>query len=161
MSGRRNPFEEIERMFNRMSRQFEDELGGGMPQMGGGGPAVDVRDEGGEFVVTVDLPGYDKEDIDVQLRGDKLHVSAQRSSGSQQQGGGQSQQQGDSSQGQKQGGGGQFIRQERSHKSESRTISLPGKVQEDQVSAEYQNGVLTVRLPKQQASGGGHNIDIE
>lgn len=150
MSGRRNPFEEIERLFNRMSRQFEDEIGGNLPQVGGMAgtkPAMDVRDDGDELVVTADLPGYDKEDIDVQLRGDTLHVSAERESGSQQEG---------------ERGQGRYIRQERRRESVSRSVTLPEQVEEDEVSAEYQNGVLTVRLPKVQASGGdGHRIDIE
>jgi HSP20 family protein len=150
MSGRRNPFEEIERLFNRMSRQFEDEIGGSLPQMGGmpgTQPAMDVCDEGDDLVVTADLPGYDKENIDVQLRGDTLHVSAERREERQQEG---------------ERGQGRYIRQERRHESVNRSVTLPEQVQEDEVTAEYQNGVLTVRLPKLRASSGdGHRIDIE
>jgi HSP20 family protein len=149
MDDRRNPFEEIERLFDRMGSQFQGDLGGGlgeMSSMGGTGVAMDLADHGDEFVVTADLPGYRKENIDVQLRGDQLHVSAERETESQQDEGGD---------------GGRFIRRERERQSANRTLTLPEEVDEDGVSASYRNGVLTVHLSKADASSGGHSIDIE
>lgn len=147
MDDRRNPFEEIERLFNRMGDQFQGDFGGGLGEMTGvGGPAVDLADQGDEFVATVDLPGYDKENIDVQLRGDQLRISAEREAASEQD---------------RTMEEGRFIRRERSRKSANRSLTLPEEVQEDEVKASYRNGVLTVHLPKATASGGGHSIDIE
>ena len=145
MDDRRNPFEQIERMFDRMGGQFESEFGN-LRGMGGSGVAVDLADRGDEFVVTADLPGYEKENIDVQLRGDQLHVAAERETSTEEEG----------------SEDGRFIRRERQHKSASRTLTLPEEVREDGVSASYQNGVLTVHLPKATATdSGGHSIDIE
>ena len=136
-------------MMNRMSRQLEESMGGqGMGQLGGGGGAsVDVADRGEEFVVTVDLPGYQKEDIDLTLQGDHLRIRAERE---------QETEQTDESEGE-----GRYIRKERSRRSVNRTVTVPEEVDEENVSADYRNGVLTVTLPKLSASeGDSHQIDI-
>ncbi len=135
-------------MMNRMSRQVEESMGGsGMSELTGGqgGAAVDVADRGDELVVTADLPGYTKEDIDVVLRGEMLQIQAEKS---------QESEEGD-------GEDGRYIRKERRHQSVNRSVTLPEEVDEDNVSAEFQNGVLTVTLPKMGAQEGeSHRIDI-
>ncbi len=135
-------------MMNRMSRQLEESMGGeGMGQLGGGGASVDVADRGDEFVVTADLPGYRKEDIDLTLQGDRLGIRAEREQESEQTDEGE--------------GEGRYIRKERSHRSVNRTVTIPEEVDEESVSADYRNGVLTVTLPKRSASeGDSHQIDI-
>jgi HSP20 family protein len=146
MSGRSNPFEDLEEMIERMSRQFEASMGGaGMEQLTGGGASVDVADRGDQFVVTADLPGYRKEDRDVTLRGDQLQIRGERE---------ESSEEGD-------GDEGHYIRKERRHESVSRSVSLPEAVEEESVSAQYRNGVLTVTLPKRGVAGDdSHQIDI-
>ncbi|PSQ02072.1 heat-shock protein Hsp20 [Halobacteriales archaeon QS_5_70_17] len=133
---RGNPFEEIERMFEEMNRgleAFDSSLTQGVP--------VDVLEHDEEFVVTADLPGYDKEDIDVRLSGATLTIAAERSSGSTSQ-------------------DGEYVRQERSRETVSRSLRLPDRVDESGTEANYQNGVLTVTLRKSGA-GEGESIDIE
>ena len=134
-------------MMNRMSKQFEQSMGGsGMGQLTGGqgGAAIDVADHGEELVVTADVPGFEKDDIDVTLRGETLRISAEQQ---------QESEEGD--------GDGQYIRKERRHKSVSRSVTLPEEVDEENVSAEYHNGVLTVTLPKLSAGEGeSQHIDI-
>ena len=39
-------------------------------------PAIDIKDEGNKFLVTTDLPGINKEDIELNLKGDMLEISA-------------------------------------------------------------------------------------
>jgi len=133
---RGNPFEEIERMFEEMNRgleAFDSSLTQGVP--------VDVLEHDEEFVITADLPGYDKEDIDVRLSGATLTIAAERSSGSTSQ-------------------DGEYVRQERSRETVSRSLRLPDRVDESGTEANYQNGVLTVTLRKSGA-GEGESIDIE
>ncbi|MGA9402410.1 Hsp20/alpha crystallin family protein, partial [Haladaptatus sp.] len=75
MAGRKNPFDELEELFERMGRQFEsmgDQFGGGGMGWQPGGMSLDMADRGDEFVVTADLPGFEKDDIDISLRGDRL-----------------------------------------------------------------------------------------
>jgi HSP20 family protein len=148
MTGRKNPFEDIEEMIERMSRQFEESMGGGaMEKLGGGGASVDVADRGDEFVVTADLPGYREEDIDVTLRGDHLQIRAE----SEREPSEESDEE-----------DGRYIRKERSHRSVNRTVTFPDDVDEENVSAEFRNGVLTVTLRKMTASDeDSHSIDIE
>ncbi|MFC4548889.1 MULTISPECIES: Hsp20/alpha crystallin family protein [Halorussus] len=149
MDRRRNPFKEIEEMFDRMGRQFEESMGGmgGMGDMSGMGEqmSMDVADHGEEYVVTADLPGFEKEDIEVSLREDQLTIRAEHA---------EEREEGDESDG-------QYLRKERRHQSTSRSVTLPGEVDEQGVSAQYRNGVLTVTLPKATSDDGdSHSIDI-
>ena len=125
-------------MFDRMSSQFEPLEGGALQ---GGSVAVDVEDAGDEFVVTADLPGYDRDDIDVQLAGERLTLSADRSTSSET------------------GRDGTYVRRERRQQSVSRSVRLPEPVDETGTEATYNHGVLTVRLPKAEADDG-HDIPI-
>ncbi|WP_254536722.1 Hsp20/alpha crystallin family protein [Halomarina litorea] len=133
---RRNPFEEIERVFEEMNRglqAFDSDLAGGVP--------VDVVERDDGYVVTADLPGYEKEDIDVRLSGSTLTLSAERSEESEEE-------------------EGEYVRRERTQKSVSRTVRLPGRLDESSTNAAYNNGVLTVTVGKADADTG-ESIPIE
>ena len=139
MSRRNNPFEEIERLFERMGS-------GGMGSMSGmHDVSVDISETDAEVVVTADLPGYEKEDIEVGVKDRRLTVEAERKHESEDR---------DENE--------RFLRQERTHQRISRSVSLPTDVDEDAASATYHNGVLTVTLPKVDPDEGtdSHIIDI-
>ena len=140
MSRRNNPFEEIEQLFERMSR------GGTGGMSGMHDVSVDVSETDTEVVVTADLPGYEKEDIEVGVKDRRLTVEAERSHESE-----------DRNENER------FLRQERTHQRISRSVSLPEDVDEDAASATYHNGVLTVTLPKvnpDDDDDDSHMIDI-
>lgn len=143
---RMTPFDDMNRVFDRMSRQF-DETWGGIDQMRRfDGPAVDVAEYDDEIVVVVDLPGLSKEDIDLSVRGDTLSISAERSVERDEE-----------------SEEGAWVRRERRAESVRRRIGLPDEVHEDEASATYTNGVLTVTLPKVHVDGDGddeHRIDV-
>ena len=144
MTSRRNPFEEIERLFEQMSSQFEDfdswqGLEGAMP----GRLKIDLADHGDEFQLTADLPGFSKEDIDVELVEDKLRIRAEHEEDTET------------------GEPGRYVRQERRKQSMDRSVTLPEPVDEEGVEARFRNGVLTVTLPKAAGRGDSHQIDIE
>ncbi|MFW5963555.1 MAG: Hsp20/alpha crystallin family protein [Natronomonas sp.] len=136
----RNPFDEIERMFDRMSHQLEtlddDIFEGSVP--------VDIEDTGDAFVVTADLPGFDRDDIDVELSGETLTLSASHS---------------ESTETEDENDDRRYIRRERREQSVNRSIRLPAPVEEEDTEASYNNGILTVTLPKVGA-GAGHDIPI-
>ena len=117
----RDPFGEIERAFDLLNDQFET---------GAASVPTDVVDEGEAFVVHADLPGFEKEDIDVQLVEErKLTVTATASE-------------------EREEHDGTYVKRERHQQSASRTVVLPEPVDESETSATYVDGVLTVRLQK-------------
>jgi HSP20 family protein len=92
-------------------------------------PSFDVRETAEGYVFTADMPGIRKEDLDIQLAGNRLTISGQRVS-------------------EKTGGDGQVYSQERSFGSFSRTFSLPEEVESGKVVAELKDGVLNLLVPK-------------
>ncbi|HTX44564.1 MAG TPA: Hsp20/alpha crystallin family protein, partial [Methanocella sp.] len=79
----RDPFEELRRMQQRISRMFgempEALAPVRMPHEMTEVPSVDVLEKGNDVVVTVDMPGVDKNDIKINVRDDDiLEISAQK-----------------------------------------------------------------------------------
>lgn len=138
---RRNPFDEIEEMLDRVSRQVEEGMTAGGLQVPGSVP-VDVADTDDEYVVTADLPGYETDDIDLTLSDGTLRLEANRADETEH-------------------ADGRYLRRERTKTSASRRIRLPDPVDEEAVAAGFENGVLTVRLPKVSSGEDSRRIDIE
>jgi len=134
MSGR-NPFDEFERLLDRLGDEADGRL------LTDSGVAVDIEDQGDAYVVRADLPGYERENIDVEIGEGRLSVSAERESEFEAE-------------------TEEYVRRERSSSSVSRTIELPGPVAAEAASATYSNGVLTVTLPTA-GEADGHEIEIE
>ncbi|WP_435100836.1 Hsp20/alpha crystallin family protein [Halarchaeum sp. P4] len=129
---RRDPFAELESMLE----QLNEERDGGRRQFQ---VPVDVEDTGEAYEVHADLPGFEKSDIDVELEGRTLHVRASHET--------------------EETVTERYVQRERHHESLERSVTLPGEVQERGTSAHYENGVLTVHLPK--AGPNEEHIDIE
>lgn len=126
-------------MFDRLSKQIEQEPFGivGME----GSIAVDVADSDEEFVITADLPGLSKDDIDVSLADRTLKIEADYE-------GDEDEESAD------------YLRRERNRQPVSRSLTLPEPVEEERISATFKQGVLTVTLPKR-GTDGGQRIEIE
>lgn len=147
MSSRSNPLREIERLFENMGRQFDDAA----HMFEGNGPlgrfaeldemVVDLADRDDAFVLTVDLPGFERDDIEVTVTDHKVRIEAEH---------GEEMAEDD----------GSYIRRERRHRSASRSIRLPDAVDRDAVSASMKHGVLTVTLPKAEVEEA-QTIEIE
>lgn len=141
----RNPFDELERFFERMSRQFDDSTGRWdwnqwSPRERSA--SMDLVEHDEEFVVTMDLPGFEKSEIDVQISDQTLHIDAEHSSEIDE-------------------AESNFIHHERSHKAVSRRVHFPDAVDADGVDATLSNGVLTVTVAKAEPSESGQRIEIE
>lgn len=93
---------------------------------------TDVTDEGDHYELEADLPGFDKKDIHMELNGDMLTVSAERHSKVE-----------DKDKKDK------VVRVERSYGSYCRQFDMTG-IDTDGIKAKYDNGVLTLILPKKQ-----------
>lgn len=93
---------------------------------------TDIEDEGKKLVLSADLPGFQKEDIHIDIEGDRLTIQAERHSNYE-----------------KKDNRGNYLRCERSYGSYSRTFSLEG-IDANSIQASYENGVLKLNLPKLQ-----------
>ena len=93
---------------------------------------VDVRDEGDKFVMEAELPGFEKDEIHLDVEDDCLKLSAEHHTDS------------EDKDEQK-----HYIRKERSDISYQRSFDLTG-IDAEKLDAEYKNGILYIALPKQQ-----------
>ncbi len=94
---------------------------------------TDISDEGDSYVLQADLPGFDKKDIQLDVNGDTLIINAERHSEKETK--------------EKD----KYICSERSYGSYSRQFDI-SSVDADAIKAKYENGVLTLKLPKKQAA---------
>lgn len=131
-----SPFDDLEELFDRMSREF----GGELPVSSG--IRVDVIDREDEFEVVADMPGFENDDIDVTFVDGTLRIQADAA-----------EEHADEA--------GEYVRRERRKRSLSRSVRIPNPIDEDGIAAGLSDGVLRVTLPKQSTGGSGHRIEIE
>jgi len=130
--------DDIDRMFTGMGAQGQ----GQGAETGLWIPPVEVREEGNNLVVNVELPGLDDEDVRVELRDDALVISGEREREN------EDQQRG-------------VRRTERFYGSFYRVIPLPEGVRADQAQAQLNNGVLEIRLPMAEGKETSRQIPIQ
>lgn len=132
--------------FRRMVREMEETLerfrtenkafGGSMRSA----VPVDVEEDGNQIVVRADLPGVEKDRIQISADRDTLVIRAADTRAVREE-------------------NEQYLRQERSKREFRRRLQLPVPVDPGSAEAAYENGVLTVRMEK--ADGGARqDIDI-
>ncbi|MCC4765277.1 Hsp20 family protein [Methanosarcina sp. DH1] len=141
--GRWDPFEEIRRTQERLNQLFEDFMP--MEEWGGGKvytPAIDIKEEDDKLIVTTDLPGINKEDVQINLKEDMLEISAKT---------------GKEKETEEEG----YLRRERAYTQFYRAIRLPASVKEEGSTAKMENGVLKITLPKMQLEEPTKKIAIE
>ena len=141
--GRWDPFEEIRRTQERLNQLFEDFMP--MEEWGGGKvytPAIDIKEEDDKLVVSTDLPGINKEDVQINLKEDMLEISAKT---------------GKEKETEEEG----YLRRERAYTQFYRAIRLPASVKEEGSTAKMENGVLKITLPKMQLEEPTKKIAIE
>ena len=90
-------------------------------------PTTDVYEKGGNLVVEAHLPNYDRDDVDIQIDGDNLIISAERH---------EKEEDKDK----------KYIIRE-SSSNFYRTISLPERANKDEISADMVDGKLVVTIP--------------
>jgi len=94
-------------------------------------PAVDIQETDHELVVKADVPDVDMKDIDVRMENGTLTLRGERKFEAKKSEGG-------------------WHRVERSYGTFERAFTLPETVNPEGVKADYENGVLTVTLPKKE-----------
>ncbi len=120
---------EVDRVFDRFFGQ------GAAQGMTVWAPAVDVRETNDELQVTAELPGLAPEDVNVTVENGVLTISGEKK---------QEVQEGKED--------GNYYLYERRYGRFERSFSLPRSVNADKVKASFENGVLTIALPKAEAA---------
>jgi HSP20 family protein len=144
MQARTNPFHDLERVFDRMSEQFDEAADWWQDdeQRSEQSPAIDLVDSGDAFTATVDVPGFDRDDITARVSGHTLTIRADHSETAETD-------------------EGRYLRRERRHRSLERTVRLPAAADPADATARLRNGVLTVTIPKQEPTETPRQLDID
>lgn len=90
-------------------------------------PAVEIAEEDKYFAVSVDVPGVKREDIELEVKDNRLFVSGERKASLEKE---------------------KVLRSERRYGKFSRIFTLPQDVNTDAIEARFEEGVLTVTVPK-------------
>ena len=134
MSQQWNPLQDLMVLQDRMNRLFEDATqrrnqaeatGGDEFERADWTPAADIYETETGYLIAIDLPGIDREALEIDVDENRLLVRGTRA-----------------------------ISESRQHRSERptgkflRTFSVPSSVDQGKIGAEYKDGVLQIRLPK-------------
>jgi len=127
------PTREIHSIQQEMNRLFGTVFEGATAEAGGQAgrwiPAMDLLEEGSEYVLRADLPGLDEQDVKIELDERVLTISGERTVRRR-----------DRAEG--------YFRYERASGAFSRSLTLPEGIDPDSIRATFEKGVLEVRIPK-------------
>lgn len=113
-------------LFNIFNDLDQDFFSGAMPA---NACRTDIKDAGDKYVMESELPGFEKEDIKLDINGTYLTISAEHKT--------ETEEKNDD----------KYIRRERTYGSYKRSFDI-SDVDTEGISAEYKNGILTIDLPK-------------
>ena len=128
-------FKQMENVFNQFQEKgmdFASELKPAFP--------VDIAEEDGKYVLTADMPGVDKDEINIKADAEGVEISAESSHEIEEQ-------------------NEKYYRKERSRRQFNRRVSFPSEVEAESIEASYEDGVLTVTADKDEEEG--RDIEIE
>ena len=126
------PFRDLVTLREAMDRLLAESFvrpGVAFPSVGIEGPAVDMYQTQDDIVVKAAVPGVKPEDIDIAVTGDILTIKGELKEEEKVE-------------------EGNYLRQERRYGQFMRELALPTQVNADKAKAEFEHGVLTLRLPK-------------
>lgn len=129
-----DPFRDIMVLRDRMNRLFEDLVSSPKYEesdiiQSTWSPAVDIYETENELVLTAELPGVEEKDVEIKVEDNTLSLRGERKF-------------------EKETREENYHRIERAYGSFYRSFSLPNYVDQEKISAEYENGLLKVHMPK-------------
>ena len=142
-----NPWDQLNHLHQQMDQLFNDTFSqfpmDNSPLLAAvSSPNLDVREEKDHYTVRADMPGASKESIKVNVEGRLLTISGDRTTVDETK------------------DNDKVVRTERSMAEFVRTVELPGPVKADSVDAKYDNGVLTLNLPKDNQTASGTPVPV-
>src|SRR5438128_6228604 len=117
--------DQINRLFNDVARTGEQS------NLSAWAPAVDIYETEQELVVKADLPDVDPKDLDIRVENNLLTIRGERKF-------------------EKKVSEENYLRVERAYGSFARSFTLANSANSDAIKADYQNGVLTLTIPKKE-----------
>ncbi len=144
-----DPFDDVKRFWRAMDRVFEELLDRPVEPMpitrsfsvGFREPFVDVNETSDELIITAELPGMDKKDIELNLTEDSLEIRAERKE-----------------EVKKESKEGIMVR--KGYTGFQKFLSLPVPVDPDTAKATYRNGILELRV-KKAAKTKGKKVSVQ
>ena len=125
------PWNQLDAIANRMNRLFSDADFGNLTYASDWVPPVSVEERNDEILLTAELPGMTEKQVEISLENNVLTISGEKR---------ESREEGEA--------GGKFHLVERSFGSFRRSFTLPRTIRAEGITAEFDNGLLNVRLPK-------------
>lgn len=137
-----SPWQELRELREQMDRIIGSAFGGGR----GGeavewAPAVDIAERDDQLVLTAELPGIQPEDINIELENNVLTIRGEKRQEHEER-------------------GRQRYVYERQYGGFARSFTLPRAVSADEIHARFEDGVLTITMPKMREARG-KQIEIE
>ena len=130
-----DPFTEMRRMMDGFRANMEDMIERVFPSQGMTPalkrPRVDIIDVGNALQVVADLPGVQKDDIEINLTTERLEITAESKTETERK-------------------EEEYAYRERGYASYRRTLDLPAEVLPDKAEAKFTNGVLEITMPKKE-----------
>jgi HSP20 family protein len=124
-----DPFRDLTTLRDEMNRLFSPSIGEGASGGSAWTPAWDIFDTAEAIVLRAELPGLSAEDIDIEVDDNVLTLKGERRFEDKVE-------------------EGRYYRLERAYGRFQRSVSLPQGVRADDITASFDRGVLTVRVPK-------------
>ena len=132
MLTRWDPFRELSTIQDRMNRLFQDAYAPNREEglsTAAFAPATDVYEDENHVTLKLELPGIDEKDLDIRVENNNLIIRGERKF-------------------EKEEKEENFRRVERQYGTFVRSFSLPSTVDTDNINASYDNGVLSITMPK-------------
>lgn len=123
------PFSEIDTLRRQMDHLFEEVTNNGLTESALWKPAVELKDAEDQLVLRAQLPGIAAQDVDISVTRDLVSIAGEYRT---------------ENQGEEKG----IYHSEFRYGQFKRVISLPVAIQNDKVTADFKDGILTLHLPK-------------
>ena len=129
-----DPVREVDSLQSEVNRVFDAFFGNGGTRAAARRwiPAMDLVETGDHLVLRADLPGLERDDVEIEVKDGVLSVSGERKAEHEEKSEG-------------------YYRVERAFGTFARTLTLPSGVDPEAVSASFDRGVLEIRVPKPEA----------
>jgi len=133
-------FEQTQPLFSRLYRDFFDDMMAPFDNFSTFN--TDIIDKGEHYLLQAELPGFKKDEINIDIENDTLKISANHKEEIKEE-------------------RKNYIRHERKYNSYSRAFNISG-ILKDKITASYNNGILELKLPKEEAEViDAKHIEIE